>query len=385
MAPIISKELNMKYILRMPLEMRREIFKFIDIETRIDMLLQTHPYLVRGPNRLDEDTLNAEGNNPFHSLSGGLFNYEQYVNIYVKGFVKQLFYKQNSRWCLKPSILKFLPSNYIHAYSSRDAYNINATRTNMEFKHPIHALFVNFRKKCEFGGVTNVPINALSLLLTTNSFDANIDYNLRKIGWRFLIAIDRFIKTVKHKKHIDWLKWEERRLMVLEDQSSNIERKIQAKQAKVQAREQAKQAKVQEREQAKQAKVQEREQAKQAKVQAKEQAKQAKVQAKEQAKVQAKEQAKQAKVQEREQAKQAKVQAKEQAKLAMIQDREQPKLAMIQDREQPKLAMIQDREQPKLAMIQVMEQPKQQSQLSFIHRAHQVISNVLLLGVTNAH
>ena len=384
MAPIISKELNMKYILRMPLEMRREIFKFIDIETRIDMLLQTHPYLVRGPNRLDEDTLNAEGNNPFHSLSGGLFNYEQYVNIYVKGFIKQLFVEHNGRWSLKSSILKFLPSNPIHAYSSRDAYNINATRTNMGFKHPIHALFVNFRKKCEFGGnqiyvrwndVTNVPINALSLLLTTNSFDANIDYNLRKIGWRFLIAIDRFIKTVKHKKHIDWLKREERRLMVLEDQSSNIERKKQAKLAKVQAREQAKQAKVQARERAKQAKVQEREQAKQAKVQEREQAKQAKVQAKEQAKVQAKEQAKQAKVQEREQAKLAKVQAKEQAKLAMIQDREQPKLAMIQDREQPKLAMI-----------QVMEQPKQQSQLSFIHRAHQVISNVLLLGgLQNAH
>ena len=244
--PIISKELNMKYILRMPLEMRREIFKFIDIETRIDMLLQTHPYLVRGPKRLDEDTLNAEGNNPFHSLFGGLFNGEQYANIYLNGFVKKLFYKQNSRWCLKPSMLEFLPSDYIHAYSSRDAYNVNATQQTLSFNHSIHTLFVNFRKKCpvadnkirvRWNEVANVPINALSLLLNTISFDANIDYNLRKIGWRFLIAIDCFIKTVKHKKHIDWLKGEERRLMVLEDESSNIERKKQAKLAKVQARE----------------------------------------------------------------------------------------------------------------------------------------------------
>jgi hypothetical protein len=309
MAPIISKELNMKYILRMPLEMRREIFKFIDIETRIGMLLQTHPYLVRGPKRLDEDTLNAEGNNPFHSLFNGLFNGEQYANIYLNGFVKQLFYKQNSRWILKPSMLEFLPSDYIHAYSSRDAYNVNATQQTLSFNHSIHTLFVNFRKKCpvadnkirvSWNEVANVPINALSLLLNTNSFDASIDYNLRKIGWRFLIAIDCFIKTVKHKKHIDWLKEEERRLIVLEDKSSNLERKKQAKLAKVQAREQAKLAKVQ-------AKVQAREQAKLAKVQAREQAKQAKVQAREQAKL--------AKVQAREQAKLAKVQAREQAKL----------------------------------------------------------------------
>ena len=307
--PAISKELNMKYILRMPLEMRREIFKFIDIETRIDMLLQTHPYLVRGPKRLDEDTLNAEGNNPFHYgfNVNGLFNGEQYANIYLNGFVKQLFYKENGRWILKPSMLEFLPSDYIHAYSSRDAYNVNATQQTLSFNHSIHTLFVKFRKKCpivdkkihvRWNEVANVPINALSLLLNTNSFDANIDYNLRKIGLRFLIAIDCFIKTVRHKKHIDWLKQNERRLMVLEDESSNIERKIQAKQAKVQAKEQAKQAKVQAREQAKQAKVQEREQAKQAQVQAKEQVKLAKVQAREQAK--------QAKVQEREQSMQAK-------------------------------------------------------------------------------
>ena len=347
--PIISKELNMKYILRMPLEMRREIFKFIDIETRIDMLLQTHPYLVRGPKRLDEDTLNAEGNNPFHSLFNGLFNGEQYANIYLNGFVKQLFYKQNSRWILKSSMLEFLPSDYIHAYSSRDAYNVNATQQTLSFNHSIHTLFVNFRKKCpvadnkirvRWNEVANVPINALSLLLNTISFDANIDYNLRKIGWRFLIAIDCFIKTVKHKKHIDWLKQNERRLMVLEDESSNIERKKQAKLAKVQAKEQAKQAKVQAKEQAKQAQVQAKEQAKQAKVQAKEQAKQAQVQAKEQAKqaqVQAREQAKQAKVQAKEQAKQAQVQAKEQAKLAKVQAREQAKLAKVQAREDIKL------------------------------------------------
>ena len=336
--PIISKELNMKYILRMPLEMRREIFKFIDIETRIDMLLQTHPYLVRGPKRLDEDTLNAEGNNPFHSLFDGLFNGEQYANIYLNGFVKQLFYKQNSRWCLKPSMLEFLPSDYIHAYSSRDAYNVNATQQTLSFNHSIHTLFVNFRKKCpvadnkirvRWNEVANVPINALSLLLNTISFDANIDYNLRKIGWRFLIAIDCFIKTVKHKKHIDWLKQNERRLMVLEDENSNIERKKQAKLAKVQAREQAKEAKIQAREQAKEAKIQAREQAKQAKVQAREQAKEAKVQAREQAKeakIQAREQAKEAKIQAREQAKEAKIQAREQAKEAKIQAREDIKL-----------------------------------------------------------
>ena len=176
-------------------------------------------------------------------------------------------------------MLEFLPSDYIHAYSSRDAYNVNATQQTLSFNHSIHTLFVNFRKKCpvadnkirvRWNEVANVPINALSLLLNTISFDANIDYNLRKIGWRFLIAIDCFIKTVKHKKHIDWLKQNERRLMVLEDENSNIERKKQAKLAKVQAREQAKEAKVQAREQAKEAKIQAREQAKEAKIQARE-------------------------------------------------------------------------------------------------------------------
>ena len=199
---VISKELNMNYILRMPLEMRREIFKFIDIDTRIHMLLQTHPYLVRGPQRLDEDTLNTGRNNPFHSLFSG----EQIANIYLNGFVKQLFdyNEQNRRWSLKPSILEFLPSNYIHAFSSRDAFNSNARQETLSFNHSIHTLFDKFRKKCpiinktihvRWYDVPKVPIHALSLLLNTNSFDANIDYKLRKIGLRFLIAIDCFIKT----------------------------------------------------------------------------------------------------------------------------------------------------------------------------------------------
>jgi hypothetical protein len=88
----------------------------------------------------------------------------------------------------------------------------------------------------------SIPTAALSLLLNINAFDSDINYYLRKKGFRFLIAMIKFIDRVQYKKDEQEKKrqeFENRESMGREDNLS----KAVAKAAKIQAVIAARQAK----------------------------------------------------------------------------------------------------------------------------------------------
>ena len=115
-------------------ELKRYIFQYIDIETRIQMLLEKRQYFVTGSTRLPTNDLNANLQNPFWSLLGG----QRLATIYKEGWLKQLFDLKGTNWFIKPegsregdSLMQFLmkkmnanPPNFIQLQ------HMNGTRAN---------------------------------------------------------------------------------------------------------------------------------------------------------------------------------------------------------------------------------------------------------------
>ena len=204
-----------KFIPFLPAELRREIFKFIDIETRISMMLDKRPYLVRGRERLPEETLNANNKNPFHSLLNG----NNFTNIYLNGFVKQLFYyNETSRsWYPKKELFNLFESDsQLISILTSSGVDLRTEAKMVTFNHTVLLMLDNFRKKypvsnagisARWDEVSSVPICALSLLLKTK-YNMDIDYFIRKKGFKFMIATDCLIRK---KKHLKFLKKQEAR------------------------------------------------------------------------------------------------------------------------------------------------------------------------------
>ena len=210
LAPPSEKRDFMKFIPFLPAELRREIFKCIDIETRISMMLEKRPYLVRGPERLPEETLNENKKNPFNSLLNG----EDLAKIYYDGFVKQIFKynQQTRRWGLKSEPNKILKTDTIVGIPSRLAINLRCETQTLNYNHIVHSTLDAFRKRYSVSGYSttilapwnerqHVPICALSLFLKIK-YNSEIDYYLRKKGFNFMIATDCYIQNKYEKVRI---------------------------------------------------------------------------------------------------------------------------------------------------------------------------------------
>jgi hypothetical protein len=203
LAPLSEKRDFMKFIPFLPAELRREIFKCIDIETRISMMLEKRPYLVRGPERLPEETLNENKKNPFYSLLSGA----DFAKIYYDGFVKQIFKynQQTRRWGLKSEANKLLKTDTIIGIPSTMGTNLRCDAQTLNYNHIVHSTLDAFRKRYSVSGDKttilapfserqHVPISALSLFLKIK-YNSEVDYYLRKKGFQFMIATDCYIQN----------------------------------------------------------------------------------------------------------------------------------------------------------------------------------------------
>ena len=212
----LTDSLSVRINRSLPPELKRLIFRFIDHDTRIKMLLDKRPYLVTGSARLPTDVLNANKKNPFHSLLNSL----NFAKMYQEGFVKQLFkYNTTSRrWFLKSALHNILPMRVVLTLQKSDALLLHANVRHINYEHPVHTILSTFRKSYQVVSRNNireakilcthwsdeskVPVGALSLLVDTTTFDTTIDNYLRNFGFKFIIAIDYYIRMVTKKKFI---------------------------------------------------------------------------------------------------------------------------------------------------------------------------------------
>ena len=78
----------LEYITILPVELKRLIFKFIDIDTRLNMLLDKRPYLLTGENRPEfNNSYNGLGINDPDNPMASVLNPQELLSIYLKGFL----------------------------------------------------------------------------------------------------------------------------------------------------------------------------------------------------------------------------------------------------------------------------------------------------------
>jgi hypothetical protein len=212
MTPSADKRNFMQYIPMMAAELRRLIFSFIDLDTRITMLLDARPYLKRNSTRPADDVQDTLDNDPFRSL----FTHTQITKIYRKGFLRKLFFYQHGRLQnVNTEITQMAPQQGVISYPIM-SNGLHADPELLYFNHPIVNILRNFSERFPirnlkitqnptYTWVPNswVPIAALSLLSDTVTFNTNIDHYLRKKAFDFIIAIDCFTRPKMEKKKKD--------------------------------------------------------------------------------------------------------------------------------------------------------------------------------------
>ena len=292
-------ELNLKYIPRLPWELRYAIYMFIDIDTRLELLQPKQAKLIRCLYRTptNDDNIN------------------KLIDSFEKGFRIKIFWKDNqNKYNVQKTLLKYLPpatykkQGQIHEMCNPifTVLEKECTLKNMYNSEPIRfkkQTIINKLRNCfdiipTLYGYNSFAIqndttykNGQKFQITQKSFN----YKIRKYLFKFIGILN--IITKDFQQQIDQQDLHRAQLAIkhifkriILKRITPMSNKFERRRAK-QAREDAKQAKVQAREDAKQAKIQARADAKQAKIQAK-------IQAREDAK-QAKEDAKQAKIQEK--------------------------------------------------------------------------------------
>ena len=190
-------------------ELKRYIFQYIDIETRIQMLLEKRPYFATGSTRLPINDINANQKNPLFSLLSG----QQLTTIYKEGWLKQLFELKGTNWNPKRELKRVCPSDMIITpLFGNGAINLGVV-SEKDYLHSVITTLTQFRRNVKLnntifstGWAMNnahlIPTAALSLLLNINGLNDDINYYLRKKGFRFLIAMIRFIDKVQYKKEL---------------------------------------------------------------------------------------------------------------------------------------------------------------------------------------
>ena len=235
-------------------ELKRYIFQYIDIETRIQMLLEKRPYFATGSTRLPINDINANQKNPLFSLLSG----QQLTTIYKEGWLKQLFELKGTNWNPKRELKRVCPSDMIITpLFGNGAINLGVV-SEKDYLHSVITTLTQFRRNVKLnntifstGWAMNnahlIPTAALSLLLNINGLNDDINYYLRKKGFRFLIAMIRFIDKVQYKKELVREQYrisQDRYSMEGEDKRSKAVEKVEKKRDVIAAKAAKKQAKL---------------------------------------------------------------------------------------------------------------------------------------------
>ena len=192
---------------RLPAEMKRYIFKYIDINTRIKMIQDSNPFLEIGTERNITDV-----ENPFERE----LDWRDAAYVYTEGWMKQLFMLHNNgNWYANNEFRKLCPNTKIlTAFSNKNQQNthfvLNKNPCYKYYNHNIITIMDHFRLSIKmdnfgfnnvyFATYRKVPIAALALLLHTDGGDIDINYFLRKKAFKFMIGMVKYLQAKKEKR-----------------------------------------------------------------------------------------------------------------------------------------------------------------------------------------
>lgn len=171
---------------KLPYDLQREIYKSIDIDTRLKVLMYNYPSLeIENQERISE---NADDIFEW-------FTDEELAFIYKNGYICKLFYKNSStRWVLNPSFLAKLPVTRIYGYARNAQSNWNTELQNLTYYHHVFNMIDTLRTH-PLQTVKRKINSTLSLLIYTDVYDINFNYYLRKLAYQFIIASNVYKRT----------------------------------------------------------------------------------------------------------------------------------------------------------------------------------------------
>ena len=194
---------------RLPPELKRLIFSFIDIETRLKMLFEKRTSLLTGTPRVNAEAIpNSTFDNHFNNL-----DMDEKKKIYDNAFVHKLYSVTKRRYTppvvtTRNSFRKLIPfGDRMLICSAGEAEHVinnhlNEDPTPHSASHYVYTLFRKFANR--FNKHTNIRhdhidgvlLSALRLLTTTTTYIPKFDYYIRKMAFQFICttAIKFYLK-----------------------------------------------------------------------------------------------------------------------------------------------------------------------------------------------
>ena len=162
---------------RLPTDLQREIFKLIDIDTKLDLLL-------------DNDGL------------VGWFTEQEISVVYKQGYVCKLFNYDNSRrrWLINSDFVDMLPKTTFYSYPTSTISNIFEDAIMLTVRHPVFDIIESLRMQDIASTKFRIGLS-IALMINTNVFDMKFNYYIRKLAFNILIAMNVYKRTcIKSRK-----------------------------------------------------------------------------------------------------------------------------------------------------------------------------------------
>lgn len=179
-------------IRKLPYDLQREVYKSIDIDTKLQVLMYNYPSMeIENQERISE---NAEDIFDW-------FTEDELAVIYKNGYICKLFYKNDStRWVLLPSFLAKLPATTMYGYGRTATSNWKNELQTLTSYHPIYNMIDTLRTH-PLQTMKRKINSSLSLLINTDVYDKNFNYYIRKIAYQFIIASNVYKRTRIHARN----------------------------------------------------------------------------------------------------------------------------------------------------------------------------------------
>ena len=189
---------------RLPTDLQREIFKLIDIDTRLAFLLDGNLTFSRGNKRRELREKVYSGDDYLFGWlleqQAGWFTEREFSVIYKESYLCKLFQYDNStrRWKLKADFVDMLPKTTFSGYTTLNLFDETSLIT---LRHPAFDMIEHLRMQ-DIGVSSDRVCLALSLMINTNVFDINFNYYIRKIAFNMLVAMNIYKRTCIKSREI---------------------------------------------------------------------------------------------------------------------------------------------------------------------------------------
>ena len=189
---------------RLPTDLQREIFKLIDIDTRLAFLLDGNLTFSRGNKRREYREMLYSGDDYLFwwllEQQAGWFTEQELSVVYKQGYLCKLFHYDNSRrrWLMKADFVDMLPKTTFSGYTTLNLFDEPSLIT---LRHPAFDMIEHLRLQ-DIGLTAERVCLSLSLMINTNVFDMKFNYYIRKIAFNMLVAMNIYKRTCIKSREI---------------------------------------------------------------------------------------------------------------------------------------------------------------------------------------